>query len=91
MCLSCQQNTFSSSKQSNSNLCLLNSGFHNFLFSSDTILSDEDLKSFFTECNPIETPFNDSDHPIAIDSKYCDINDFNNLKINENSSLKTLF
>ena len=71
-------------------MCLINSGFNNFRFSSDTnIFSDENLKSFFTKCKK----FNDhhhSDHPASIDSKYHDINDFNKLNIKKNSSLATL-
>ena len=38
----------------------------------------------------IETPFNDSDLPVAIESKHYDVNDLNKLKINQNSSLSTL-
>ena len=84
-------NTFPFSKQSNSDLSPLNFGFHNFEFSSDTnIFSDEGLKLIFTEWNYMETPFSDSDHPVAIGSKFYDINDFNKLKINENFSLSTL-
>ena len=45
---------------------LINSGFNNFGFSSDAnIIPDENLKSFFTKCNSIETPFNDPDHPVS--------------------------
>ena len=78
MCLSCQSNTFPFSKHSNFDLSLLNSGFRNFEFSNDTnIFPDEYLKLFFTGFNSIEIPFNDYDHPVAIDSKYYDINDFN--------------
>ena len=70
----------------------INSGFNNFQVSGDkNIFPDENLKSFFTKCNSIETPFDDFDHPVSIDSKYHDINDFNKLKINENLSLATLY
>ena len=87
MCLHWKSNTFPFSEQSNSDISLINSGFNNFLFSKDSnIFPDEDLKSFFTECNSIETPFNDSDHRVLIDSKYYDIKDFNKLNINKNSS-----
>ena len=48
------------------------------------------LNHFFTKCNSIETPFNDSDHLVSIDSKYHDINDFNKLNINKNPSFATL-
>ena len=91
MCLRCQSNIFPFFDQSNSDVSLINSGCNNFRFSSDTnIFPDENLKSFFTKCNSIETPFNDSDHPVSIDSKSHDINDFNKLNINKNSSLATL-
>ena len=91
MCLSCQLNKFPFFKKSNFDLSLLNSGFHNFeLFSDTNIFLDEDLKLFFTKFNSMETPFNDSDYLLAINSKYYDVNDFNKLKINENSPLSTL-
>ena len=84
MCLSYLSNPFPFCKQSNSNLSLLNSGFHNLQVSSDiNIFPDGDLIS-------IQTPFNDSYYPVAIDSKYCDVNDFNKLKIKENLSCNTL-
>ena len=71
MCLRCQSNIFPFFDQSNSDVRLINSGFNNFRFSSGTIIfPDENLKLFFAKCNPIETPFNDSDHPVSIDSKY---------------------
>ena len=83
MCLSCQSNTFPFPKQSNSSLSLLNSPFHNFKFSCETsIFPGEYLKSFFTEFNSIDPPFNDSDHH--------DVNYFNKLKINENYCSSTL-
>ena len=83
ICLCCQSNTFLFSEQSNS-------GFNNSLFSKDTnIFPDENLNSFLTESNYIETPFNDSDHPVFIDSKYYDIHYFNKLNINKNSSFAT--
>ena len=86
--LSCQPNRFPFSKQLNPDLSFLNSGFRNFKLSSDAnIFPGQDLKSLFTECNSIQTPFKDSDHLVTIDSKYHDINDFNKLKSNENSSL----
>ena len=76
MCLHCQSNTVPFSKQSNS---------------IDTnIFPDENLNSIFTECNLIETSFNDSNHPVSIDSKYYDINDFGKLNRNKNSSFVTL-
>ena len=91
MCLRYQSNIFPFFNQPISDVSLINSGFNNFRFSSDTnILPDENLKSFFTKCNSIETLFNDSDHPVAIDSKYQDINNFNKLNINKHSSLATL-
>ena len=91
MCLRCQSNTIPFSEQSNSDISLVNSGFNNFLFSKDTnIFPDENLNSFLTECNSIETPFDDSDHPVSIDSKHYDINHFNKLNINKNSSFATL-
>ena len=68
-------NTFPFSEQSNSNISLINCGFNNFIFSKDI-----NKNCFFTECISIETPFKDSDHPLSIDSKYFDINDFNKLK-----------
>ena len=89
MCLCCQSNTFSFSEQSNSNIFLIYSGFSNFLFSKDTNIFPDQILNFFTEFNSIETPFNDSDHPVSIDSKYNDINDFSKLNINKNSSLAT--
>ena len=86
MCLRYHSNTFPFSEQSNSGISLVNSGFNNFLFSKDTnIFQDENLNSFFTE-----TPFNNSDHLVSIDSKYHDINDFNKFNINKNSSFATL-
>ena len=91
MCLRYQSDIIPFFDQSNSDVSLINSGFNNFRFSSDTsIFPDENLKSFFTKCNSIETPFNDSDHPVSIDSKYHDINDFSKLNINKNSSPATL-
>ena len=91
MCLRCQSNTLPFFDQSKSNVFFINSCFNNFRFSSDTnIFPDENLKSFFTKCNSIETLFNDSDHPVYVDSKYHDINNFNKLNINKNSSLATL-
>ena len=83
MCLQCQSNTFPFFDLSNLDVSLTNSGFNNFRISRDTnIFPDDNRKSFFTKCNSIETPFNDSDHPISLDSKYHDIN--------KNSSLATL-
>ena len=77
-------NIFPLFDKSNSEVSLINSGFNNFCFFSDTnIFPDEDLKSIFTKCNSIETLFNDSDHPISIDSKYHDINDFNKLSLSK--------
>ena len=71
MCLRSQSNIFPFFDQSNSDVSLVNPGFNNFRFSSDTnIFPDENLKSFFTKCNSIETPFNDSDHSVSIDSKH---------------------
>ena len=91
MCLRCQSNIFPFFDQSNSDVSLINSGCNNFRFSSDTnIFPDENLKLFTTKCNSIETPFNDSDHPVFINSKYHDIKDFNKLNINKNSSLAIL-
>ena len=52
-------------------ISLLNSAFNNFPFSSDTnIFSEENVKTYFRECNSIEAPFNDADHPVFVDSKY---------------------
>ena len=45
------------------------------------------MKQRFTDWNSIETSFNDSGHPVEIESKYHEINEFNNRKINENFSL----
>ena len=96
MCLRCQSNIVPFFDQSNSVVSLINSGFNNFGCSSDTnIFPDENLKSCFTKCNYIETPFNDSGHPVSIYSKYHDINDFNKLNINKihlfQLSILTLF
>ena len=56
--------------------------FDNLLFSKDTqIFPDENLNLLFTDSNSIDTPFNDPDHPVSIDSKYYDINNFNKLYI----------
>ena len=83
MCLRCQSNTFPLFDLSNLDVSLTNSGFNNFRISRDTnIFPDDNRKSFFTKCNSIETPFNDSDHPVSLDSKQHDIN--------KNSSLATL-
>ena len=76
MCLQCQSNTFPFFDQSNSDVSLINSGFKN-------IFPDGNLKLFFTKCNSIETSFDDSVHPVSIDSKYHEINDFNKLNINK--------
>ena len=71
MYLRCQSNTFPFSEQSNSDISLINSAFSHFFFSRDTnIVPDQNLNSFFTECNSIETPFNDFKHSVSIDSKY---------------------
>ena len=89
MCLRGQSNILPLFDQSNLDVSLINFGFNNF--SSDTnIFPDENLKSFFTKCNSIETPFNDSDHLVSIDSKYHDINNFKKININKKSSLATL-
>ena len=91
MCLRCRSDTFPFTTQTNSDISLINSGFNNFEFSSDTtVFPDENLKQLFTKCNSIETPFNDADHPLSIDSKCCDINDFNSIHINKNSSFAVL-
>ena len=91
MCLRCQSNTFPFSEQSNSNISLINSAFSHFFFSKDTnIVPDQNLNSFFTECNSIETPFNDFKHSVSINSKYYDINDFNKLSTNKSSYFATL-
>ena len=91
MWLRCQSNIFPFPEQSNSDISLINSDFSNFLFSKDTnIVLDENPNSCFTECSSIETPFNGSDHPVSIDSKYYDVNDFNKLIINKSSSFATL-
>ena len=88
MCLQCHSIIFPLFDQSNSDVSLINSGFNNFRFSSDTnIFPDENLPSFFIKSNSIETLFN---HPFPTDSKYHDINAFNILNINKNSSLATL-
>ena len=64
---------------------------NNFRFSSDTsIFSDQNIKSYFTKCNSTETPFNESDRTVSIYSKDHDINNFNKLNINKNSSPPTL-
>ena len=77
MCLRCQSNIFPLFGQSNSHVSLINSGFNNFRFSSDTnLFPGENLTSFFTKCNSIKTPFNDYDHPVSINFKFHDINDF---------------
>ena len=84
MCLRCQPNTFPYFDQSNPDVSLINSGFNSFLFSSYTnIFPDKNLRSFFTTCNSIETPFDDFDHPVSIDSKYHDIDGFSKLNINK--------
>ena len=91
MCLRCQSNTFD----------FLNNQISIFLkwvlvliisfFSKDTnIFPHENLNSFFTECNSIETPFKDSDEPLSVDSIYYGINDFSKLNINKNSSFAIL-
>ena len=91
MCLKCQANTFPFSKQTNNDISLINSGLNSFEFSGDTVLfPDEKLKSFLSECNSIETPFNDAEHQVLLDSKYHDINDFNRIKISKQASLATL-
>ena len=65
----CQSNNFPFGNQANSDISQLNSSFDNFSFSSDTnIFPDENLKHFLTEWNSIETPLNDADHPVSIDS-----------------------
>ena len=86
MCLPCQSNIFPFFDQSNSDVSLINFGFINFRFSSNT----NNFQSFFAKCNSIENPFNDSDQPASIDPKYHDINNFNKLNINKNPSLATL-
>ena len=50
----------------------------------------EILNLFSKKWNSIETPFNDSNHPVSIDLKYHDIYNFSKLNINKNSSLVTL-
>lgn len=54
MCLRYQSNTFSFYDQSNSDVSVINSGFNEFLFPSDTsIFPDKNFKLFFTKCNSI--------------------------------------
>ena len=77
MCLLCQSNTFPFSEQSNSDISRINSGFTNILFPKDNkTFPDENLNSFLTI---LTNPFNNSDHPVSIDSKYYDIKYFNSL------------
>ena len=91
ICLNCQIEIFPFSNQNNSNLSLINSGFHNFQFSDSTnIFPNDDLKNFFTKFNSLETPFSDIDYPVHIDSKYYDLNDFNETDINKHSSFSAL-
>ena len=46
-------------------------------------------KKNFTECDSIATSVNDSAHPVSMDSKYHEINDYNKLTIDKNSTLAT--
>ena len=65
MCLCCKLKMFPFSEQSNSDISLTNPGFNNSFFPKATkIFLDENINSFFTECNSIETPFNNSDYPV---------------------------
>ena len=67
----------------------MNSGFDHFTFSSEiNIFPNENLKTFFIEGNSTETSFDEVDHPVSINSKYYDINDYNNLTSNTPSTLK---
>ena len=84
MYLRCQSNTFPFFDQSNSGGSFVNFGFSNVRFSSATnIFPDGNLNSFFRKFKSIETPFNDSNHPIFIHTKYHDISDFDKLSINK--------
>ena len=69
MCFRSQSNRFPFSDQSSSKVYFTNSGFNNFCFSSDTnIFPDENLKSLFIKRNSKESLFNDSDHPVSLNS-----------------------
>ena len=46
----------------------------------------EYLSSFLTDCNSIETPFDDSDHSVSIDSNYYDASDFSKFSVIEKYS-----
>ena len=53
ICLQCQSNTFPFFDKSNSDVSLLNSGFNNFRFSSDTnIFQGENLNNFLQSVTP---------------------------------------
>ena len=91
MSLRCQSNTFPFPEQQNSDISLINSGFNNFFSTKDTnIFPDENLNSFFTECNSIRTPFKHSDYPVSVDFKYYDISDFDKLNKSKNFSSAAL-
>ena len=86
-CLNCQAEIFPFFNQNNSDLSLLNSGFNNFNFSSNSkIVPNESLKSLFNTCNSRETPFNGKDHSFSINSKYYDVIDFNDIIHDKHSS-----
>ena len=90
-CLNCQAEIFPFFNQNNSDLSLLNSGFNNFNFSSNSkIVPNESLKSLFNTCNSIETPFNGKDHSFSINSKYYDVIDFNDIIHDKHSSFSVL-
>ena len=52
-------------------------------FSNDT--SNNINKNFFDRCNAINTPYDDENHHIHINSKYYDVMEFNNLKIRDSA------
>ena len=86
-CFTCDKCLFNLpfSSLTNDELKLTNFGFNNE-FSSDTkVFPDETPRRFFDNCNEINLFVNNEyDSNIYTNSKYYDINEFNNLNINNN-------
>ena len=72
---------------SDANLKLIIEGIDNVSFSEDIVLSPKKSKqSFYINCNSIKSPFEDENLPTFTNSEYVDVDQYNNLKLNENCS-----
>lgn len=72
-------------------MSLINSNFGNFRFLMIQTFSQIKKQIIFYKIKSIETSFNNCYYLVSIDFKYHDINYFNKLRINKNSSLATIY